>query len=117
MKYIREHVLEPSRVWQSVGMHDGALPFPPFWRDDTLILPCLEEGDAPEVSETVWICEAEHWLDEAMEQKEVVFLGSVSWHERTVYVFVEVEEEEAPVRRVTHPALLDAEKSQDREPD
>jgi len=110
MMFVREHEIDSTRTWQTVGMHDGAQVLAPHWAGDKLILPCIEDDSRDEVGETVWIVRADQGLDEAFEKAEFAYIGSavrtgILGVPEAVYVFVELAPER-PVRRVTHPDLL-----------
>ena len=114
MKHARVHRLRATSGWQSVGMYDGARPLVPYFRNGKLYLPCIEDDEAPEVPEQILVAREEEGLDEAFGDREAAYVGSAVGDQiGPVFVFVELEPE-LPARRITHPALQDAQEEDPR---
>lgn len=111
---IKEYLLDPNRLWQIVGIHDGWKPLSPrLGPANQIILPCIVDTDEPESSEIIRLVCAGDDLLVALEGLDGAPLGYVSGPGPGSYLFLDIPPEDTtPVRRVTHPSLLSQEQNE-----
>lgn len=104
MQTVAEYLIDPRRSWVAVGIPDGWRPLEVRLVEATgeIVLAALVDDEALPETEIVRLVEPGADIYAATEGHECAYLGFCAGR----YLFLDLPED-APVRRVSHPSLIE----------